>query len=84
MARKSLTLVSVGPVTMIAQGLEEAVPSLSVKARGSMPRAIARQGIRRHDGASRLVGAIDPIRVLGKRPDAWLALQRDRQGEQDR
>ena len=86
MARKSLTLVSVGPVDhRIAERAEETVGVVVLKrvlwlqSKGS--RACQRIGS--EAGAGDFLLTIDAVRVGGKRVDAHVTVERDRERQQD-
>jgi hypothetical protein len=86
MALKSFTLVRVGPVTTRSPR-EENTPwaSLSAsRARKSIPAARgARQRVRQQQRAGIVFRAVDAVGVAGNGMDAGMAIQRQRQAEQE-
>ena len=86
MARKSLTLVSVGPVTTESPSASKKPwPSLSSRrSRGVMPCAQARVSVSgRQQRAGDLFLAVDAVGVAGDRVHAGLAVQRDAERQQE-
>ena len=86
MARKSLTLVRVGPVIdLVAQSVEQAVAVVVGKARARVDAECARpgKGVRAHDRAGGGAGAVDAVGVARQRPDMRQPVQRDGEAEQE-
>ena len=86
MARKSLTLVSVGPVTSESPSAwKKPWPSLSARRSfGRMPSAQARaERVRCDRRAGDLLLAVDAVGVGGEGVDAVPAVERDREREQE-
>ena len=87
MARTSLTLVSVGPVTdRIAERVEQRMAVMRRRASRarSRPKARARASVSGvDDRAGEVVHAVDAVGVACDRPDVRRAAQRDAQGQQE-
>jgi hypothetical protein len=85
MARKSFTLVSVGPVTTRSPNAEEAIAVIIGKVGLSVQAALGRacQRIGGNQGAGVVLRAVDPVGIAGQRVYVWMPIQGHRQGKQE-